>query len=205
MTLQEAVGNGVFITGVSRSYTTSLPAGGDYAANVNVNTINGVMNLQNAISNNLLSPCPSGQHWDVPSQGCVANCVSNMGQSCGGTSCVYAGTIQCDGSCTGYSFVARGTACADDWHACSGGGACLGWSGTGCDPSLRGWGGGDVCPWGSSHQDNNWYCNIPAGYQGRWDDGSWHAWGGWAYCMQLQCPSIGGCTGDGYHWQIKPA
>ncbi|MBW2974624.1 PKD domain-containing protein [Candidatus Woesearchaeota archaeon] len=54
-------------------------------------------------------------------------CVANLGQPClngYGSSCVNPGTIQCDGSCTGWTFKDKGTSCGGYLHQCNGAGSC---------------------------------------------------------------------------------
>jgi hypothetical protein len=88
MTLQDAINNKVFISGATKSYNTTLPAGGEYFYNINVNTTGGVMTLQNAIINNKIA---STACFNQP-----------LGTSCGTN-------LACDGSghCLGWS----GTGC----------------------------------------------------------------------------------------------
>ncbi len=139
MTLQEAIIYGVLGGGATASYTTILPPGGEYASNINVNTISGVTDFQSAVANSLLSPCPLGQHLNSQNN-CVATCVSNYGTgntpcypSGASSTCTNAGTVQCDGSCSGFSYLRFGTqsSCSTD-TACDGIGHCQGYSGTGC-------------------------------------------------------------------------
>jgi hypothetical protein len=142
-TLQSAIDNN-FFNGGTKPPSTLVSSGWDSASNVNINTANGVITLQSAISDSLLSPCSSGQHLDA-SHNCVSNCVNNVGQSCypsGATSsCATAGTVQCDGSCSGYTFSAFGAqgSCSAD-SSCDGTGHCQGYSGTDCSS----------CPFGTT-------------------------------------------------------
>ncbi len=83
MTLQQAIDHGVLGGGATVNYATTIPAGGESASNININTVGGVTNLQSAVTSVSLSPCPSGQHLDSSN-----NCVSsyNVGAPCTPTS-----------------------------------------------------------------------------------------------------------------------
>mgnify|MGYP001583711213 CR=1 FL=1 len=183
MTLQEAIDNGVFRLGATQSYTTILPAGGEYAESINVSTTGGIMNLQNAINQGRLS------HIFV--------CVSNFGQSCfpSGTdaSCVNLGITQCDGSCLGASYKSKATSCAgDDWHSCDGQGHCVGWSGTGCGS----------CPFGKYKYITNYACYNPNNfYQGTWYNDYRDFWNPWGY---YNIAAICKWSGDDRLWKMKP-
>jgi hypothetical protein len=124
-------------------------------------------------------------------------CVSNVGASCGGTSCVNAGTINCAGTCTGTSNVAKGTDCGDGTTACDGAGSCTGWSGSGCGS----------CPYGNENQlgSNNWACKLN-GNQGRNPSpgGTWLTLQYSARCdHSYTCWLIFTCWSDD-SWGIKP-
>lgn len=147
---------------------------------------------------------------------CVSTCVPNVGQSCDdGNLCTTGETTQCDGSCSGWSPVARGTNCEGGYKACDGSGNCLRWTGTGCDS----------CPWGKSDKlykgsgiDVTYYVCILNGNQGRSSAGAFASPTSppWSYseenaakCWQRQCSKmvLFWCTKhstSNFNWQIKP-
>jgi len=219
ITLQSAINNNVF-TGGPMPASAIISAGGDYASNVNVNTISGVMSLQNAISSSLLSPCPTGQHLDA-SQNCVSNCAGNMGQSCYpsgvNSACTNAGVVQCDGSCVGYSFLYFGTqSSCPITSSCDGGGHCVGYSGDGSSASCS------QCPFGTTTSGDLTTCIHSWTTGGTWPTTYIYqsrvlaggVWGGWfsnnnPLCLNTyscNCAVSGSCDTcrDYYAWQIKP-
>ena len=103
MTLQEAVNHEAF-GGSMENYTTEL-LGGHLANEIEVSISGNLMTLQEAIDSGNLAG---------------NGCVSNVGASCGATSCVNAGTINCDGNCIGKTNKAAGTSCGTN-KECSNG------------------------------------------------------------------------------------
>jgi len=83
MTLQQAADNRVFVSGATRSYQTTLSAGGEYYYNINVNTLSGIVDLRNAINNNLISSIlpPFCQGKPVGTS-CGANLACDGGGNC---------------------------------------------------------------------------------------------------------------------------
>ncbi|MDE1848789.1 MAG: hypothetical protein KGH55_02040 [Nanoarchaeota archaeon] len=188
MSLQQAIDSNTFSTGtIPSSPITTIPAGGHYASEVNISinisTISQVMfmNLQQAINSNNISSictggCASGYHCDATQNKCLISCSPLMGQSCtpkrGASSQCFSGfTVQCDGSCSGGTYAAQGTACTnggpsnDGQYTCDGSGFCTGWGAL--PPTLNGCGlNFALCPFGGSSSGNLYYCNLN-GWQGR--------------------------------------
>jgi len=107
---------------------------------------------------------------------CIKNptsCDSNMGNPCGGSDCVNAGTIQCDGSCAGTTNKFAGTSCSAGTGLCDGSGTCVlqTYNATGCA----------LCPWGSSNIGQCGggggaacnACNLNSGYSGTFIPQQW--------------------------------
>jgi hypothetical protein len=211
MTLQEAINSGAFANAAPKagySYTTVLPAGGDYASNVNINTSQGVITLQNAINTSigLLSTacipgfvCPQGQ-------GIGSVCYPSGAQSV----CVINGTISSNGTCVGSSILPTGSICGGGPYGsptygaetCDQAGQCLGWSGSGCgDSSAIGSTGGDQCPNGvSTDPTGSYYCcnSIPS------EDVSTLEYCGYSY--SCSCGTSRSCTcTTPYSWSMVPA
>jgi hypothetical protein len=195
MTLQEAVNTNVFINNVLQvgySYSTNVLSGGDIGANVNINTTNGNMTLQNAINTGLklLSSaclsgfvCPDGQNIGSP---CYPS--GNDGL------CMNAGTITSSATCVGYSDVALGTSCiADGTKTCNGKGLCEGWIGYSCGASSTGPG----CPFGVSSDGAYSCCNSNQADNV----------GLFSYCnYNSRSCSYGSCSTSNtdYAWNMKP-
>ncbi len=132
VTLQDAVNYQLFATPAnSQSYAkSSIPAGGEYASKINVNTTSSIKTLQYTIDNNLLSSippilsCPTG--YTCPSGfGIGSACYPTSGGSLG-----CAGTINSNRACASFSI---GYTCGGVYtKGCDGSGRCVGYSGNGC-------------------------------------------------------------------------
>jgi len=142
MTLQEAITYEIFAKAATASHTTALSAGGENAANINVDVSGTVRTLQYLASNpstlcfsNYTNSCGSSR--TIACNG-SCSCSSRQGTSCtlSATSeyCVYPGSYQCDDSCSSYyiDFGTQPAGCTGSSHACDGSGNCVKYSGTGC-------------------------------------------------------------------------
>ena len=187
-----------------------------------------------SVTNCAVVSCPAGQTQIGSS--CIpltSNpvCVTTYGNACGGLPCTNAGTIACDGTCTG-TFKAPGTDCNTEsgrcttqsggiftpglgigtvdctlaFGKCNGEGTCIGWSGTGCDS----------CPFGTTTYSTiggypkNTICNRE-GNQATFNDGDiWYSWvyANNRFCKLQEKVSCGlSCTEvetTEFEWRMKP-
>jgi hypothetical protein len=252
MTFQEAVSHNVFITGASQSYTTILPAGGEYATHIKIANRSGIlMSFQEGITQNGIGCVPKtcsalgftcgtlsdgcggtlncgtcAPHYTCSNNGggtCLWTCTASplvIGTACypSGTSpvCMNPGTIQCDGTCGGYSYYAAGTqsSCSADTSCYDGN--CVGWSGSGA-------GSCDTCPYPYAFTSgDDRYCTMQysyatgGGHGTNWQYQGISTGGSSTYSTGAQavkcshdnknCPSVGPCTitsTDHYTWHMK--
>lgn len=72
----------------------------------------------------LVTSCEDGYEPSHDNMSCESRCVSNTGTSCGGSACIEAGTVLCDGSCGGETNKAVGTSCGSEME-CNTSGSCI--------------------------------------------------------------------------------
>jgi len=123
MTLQEAVEDKTFIIAATRSHTTTLPAGGEYANNINIGVEETSMTFQYAITQKKI--CKSAGQTAYSSYSCCSGLAysSSSGTCCANSGTQCTSTSQCcRGSCSGGSCVcsSNGGSCSKDLDCCSG-------------------------------------------------------------------------------------
>ncbi len=163
MTLQEAIDNAFLVDGTSsptQDYTTEISGAYQTGDEIYVSVSGSGKTLQQAISTSL---CGSGSYSyssgislghsasevlvsvngvEMTLQNAINSgefcCASNYGDSCGGSACVNAGIVNCEGDCVGETNKPIGTSCGIG-KVCDANGVCINdvFTGCSCDAALQ--------------------------------------------------------------------